>query len=885
MEKQLEKYIEKRNFKETPEPKTKKASAEGELKFVIQRHLASRLHYDFRLELDGVLKSWAVPKGPSLNPKDKRLAMMVEDHPFEYRKFEGEIPEGNYGAGIVEIWDEGTYHALETDDRKESEKVLRKQLQDGSVKVVLKGNKLRGEFALVKLKGREENSWILIKHKDQFAVSDEYDSEEHISSKSKIPKHASSRKVLKQNKTKAETTPAKKKEEFKEIEGKLSKMPHDVKPMLATLTDKAFDHKDWIFEIKWDGYRAIAEVEEGKVELYSRNLLSFNEDYPSIVKALKELGHNVILDGEVVAIDENGIPSFQLLQNRKGSTNLNINYYVYDLIYVDGHDVTDLPLIERKKILQSLLPDHPLIKYSDHVVENGTAFFKEAEKSKLEGIMAKDGKSPYRIGKRSSEWLKIKTTMRQEAVIAGFTAPRGSRKLFGALVLGVYENGEFKYIGHSGGGFNSKSLQDIYERLKPLIQKTSPFKTKVPTNMPVTWVKPELVCEIQFSEWTSDGAMRHPIFQGMREDKNPKEVVREQEIKPEEAIENNTKDKKKSTVKDSVKKSESKPKKVAGESKKQNSNIPQIIESGNKKTEVNGEIELDGIKLSLSNLRKVYWPEEGFTKKDLIEYYLEMSEYILPYLKDRPENLNRHPNGINGENFYQKNTKGKYPDWLETQPLYSESNDKDVNYLVCNNQATLTYMNNLGCIEINPWNSRLQSIENPDYIVIDLDPGENTFEEVIETAMVVKEILDKGKIEAYIKTSGATGMHIFIPMGAKYDYDQAKEFGHIIAIMAHEQLPDLTSLERSPKNRRNQIYLDYLQNRKGQTLACAYSARPKPGATVSTPLKWREVKPGLHPSQFTIKNIRKRVEKEGDLFKGIFGKGVDIANCLKNLEK
>lgn len=859
MPEQLEKYKEKRNFKKTPEPKTAKASKEGELKFVVQRHLATRLHYDFRLEVDGVLKSWAIPKGPSLNPQDKRLAMMVEDHPFEYRKFEGEIPEGNYGAGVVEIWDEGTYHALESTDRKETEKVLKKQIHEGSIKVVMKGKKLKGEFALVKLKGKEDNSWILIKHKDKFAVTDEYDSEEFISPGSKIPKHARSRKDLK-----------KKKENFKEIEGKLSKMPHKIKPMLATLTDKPFDNKDWIFEIKWDGYRAIAEVEEGKVELYSRNLLSFNDDYPSVVESLKALGHNAVLDGEVVALDEKGYPNFQLLQNRKGNANLNIQYYVYDLIYIDGHDLTSLPLIERKEILQSFLPDLPNIKYSDHVVENGEDFFKEAQKSNLEGIIAKDANSPYRIGKRSNEWLKIKTTRRQEAVIAGFTAPRGSRKLFGALVLGIYENGEFKYVGHSGGGFNSKSLQEIYERLEPLIQKISPFREKVPTNMPVTWVKPALVCEIQFSEWTSEGSMRHPIFQGLREDKAPEEVVMEKEINTEETLKPEATFKKKTKAKTETQEHKSKSKASV------------IIES-HKKDEVSGEIALDGIKLKLSNLTKIYWPDEGYTKKDLIEYYLEMSDYILPYLKDRPENLNRHPSGINGESFYQKDTKGKYPDWLQTQPLYSESNNKDINYLICNNQATLTYMNNLGCIEINPWNSRLKSIEKPDYIVIDLDPGENTFEEVIQTAQVVKEILDKGKIEAYCKTSGATGMHIFIPMGAKYDYDQSKEFAHIIAIMANEQLPELTSLERSPKNRRKQIYLDYLQNRKGQTLVCAYSARPKPGATVSTPLKWEEIKPGLHPSQFTIKNIKKRVEKEGDLFKGIFGKGVDVGKSLKNL--
>lgn len=876
----LEKYQKKRNFDETPEPKAAKSSKDGALKFVIQRHLASRLHYDFRLEMDGVLKSWAVPKGPSLNPADKRLAMMVEDHPYDYRTFEGEIPEGNYGAGIVEIWDEGTYHAIDTEDRKESEKILLKQLEEGSVKVVMDGEKLKGEFALVKLKGKEENSWILIKHKDEFAVKEEYDSEDYISPNSRIPKHTSSFKAyLKDHKDDKKSSHENTKPEL-ELKGKKASMPHDIKPMLATLADKPFDDKDWIFEIKWDGYRGVAEVDHGKVKLYSRNLLPFNDDYPTIVESLKQIKHTAILDGEIVGLDENGIPRFQLMQNMKGRKSPDIHYCVYDIIHLDGHDLTSLPLIERKEILQSILPDLPNVRFSDHVVENGKAFFEQARANKLEGIIAKEAQSPYRIGKRSTEWLKVKTSMRQEAVIAGFTEPRGARKHFGALVLGLYEGKEFKYIGHSGGGFNSESLQSIYEKLKSLVQKESPFKGKVPTNMPVTWVKPELVCEIQFGEWTDEGYMRHPIFQGLREDTKAKDVIREKESNTEEAVNEAEKNLKQESRKSDAKISESKSKTKAKPGRSPKEKSGQQEES---KIELGEKIELDGHELKLSNLDKIYWPDEKYTKGDLISYYLQMSKYILPYLKDRPENMNRHPNGINGTAFYQKDMKDSYPDWLLTKEIYSESNDKDVNYLVCQNQATLTYMNNLGCIEINPWNSRIQSLDNPDYIVIDLDPGENTFEEVIETALVVKDVLDRGKIEAYPKTSGSTGLHIFIPMGAKYDYDQGKDFAHIIAMMVNEQLPKLTSLERSPKNRTHQIYIDYLQNRKGQTLASAYSVRPKPGATVSAPLRWEEVKSGLHPSQFTIKNISQRVEKEGDLFKGVLGKGIDITKCLKNL--
>lgn len=912
-------YKEKRNFKQTPEPAGKKNAAGSELKFVIQRHAASHLHYDFRLEMEGVLKSWAVPKGPSLNPQDKRLAMMVEDHPFAYRTFAGVIPEGNYGAGIVEIWDEGTYHAIGSTDRKESEKMLLAELKKGSLKFVLHGKKLKGEFALVKIKNNnssKDNAWLLIKHKDDYATEESYTSEDYVSANSKIiKKDADSKKHAKAATKKIiaktsilEEASSKKKVQSAQTKVKQGKdpMPHEIKPMLAKLTDAAFDSEEWIFEIKWDGYRAIAEIEKGKVRLYSRNLISFNNKYKPIVETLESFGHNAVLDGEIVVLNADGTSSFQMLQQYDEKPSPNLCYCVFDILYLNGHDLRDLPLKERKKILKDILPDVPTIKYSDDIAQEGIAFFELAKKNKLEGIMAKKVDSAYRLGSRSDQWLKIKIITAQEAVICGFTEPRNSRKNFGALILGMYENGRLVYIGHTGSGFTEALLASTLKLMQPLIQEESPFDVKIKTNEKVTWIKPQLVCEVSFSEWTSDRHMRQPIFKGMRIDKKAKEIVRELPAithLSEDTMETKTNVKtkkvvrsvsaaKKSTVKtkvaaSAVKKSTAE-KSIAKKSATSKSNKSVAVKSEDEKVISNSkstDVKIGSHVLKVTNRSKVYWPEDGYTKGDLIDYYMQIADYMLPYLKDRPESLNRHPNGIDGSSFYHKDMADSLPNWIQSKEIFSESNNKDIRYMLCQNKATLVYMANLGCIEINPWNSRIQKIKNPDYIVIDLDPSDNnTFDEVIQTALVVKKILDKAGADAYCKTSGATGLHIYVPLGAKYTYEQGKNFAHIIAQLVHDTLPDLTSLVRNPKERKKQIYVDYLQNRGGQTLAAPYSVRPKPGATVSTPLEWSEVKKGLKPSQFTIKTIFKRLEKKGDLFKGVLGKGIDMERCLKKLD-
>jgi bifunctional non-homologous end joining protein LigD len=904
-------YKKKRQFENTPEPEGKKvASSSRELRFVVQKHAASRLHYDFRLEMEGVLKSWAVPKGPSLNPDDKRLAMMVEDHPFEYRSFEGTIPEGNYGAGTVIVWDEGTYEPIELveGDKSRKEKLLLEQLKAGNLKIRLNGKKLKGDYALVHTKGREENAWLLIKKKDKHATSkDVTQKDESVISGKTLEEVAGS-------KGKKEPTPAstskrtkisdlaKPPKEEKTASGKKKEVPRDtkmknllqkgkaaaydtnLKPMLASLTEEAFDSEDWIFEIKWDGYRAVAGLNNGEVELQSRNNLSFSKKYHPITDALRNWKVDAVVDGEIVAVNDDGVTDFQQLQAWQKTGKGQLMYYVFDILWLDGVSVMHLPLVERKEILKSILPPESIIKYSDHIPAAGKDFFEVALKEGLEGIMAKKGDSLYSPGVRTQQWLKIKTHRRQEVVIGGFTKGRNSRQYFGALILGVYENDDLIYIGHTGSGFNQKSLGDMYKKLQPLITDSCPFKKKPKTNMPAVWIKPELVAEVKFQEWTNENILRIPIFLGMREDKNAREVRKEQanNSNPPSAATEESSASEKQVKKPASKKTQ--PKAAAttsGRRKKVKTEISS--DSLLNDTDKEQHVTVDSQELKFTNLGKLYWKNENLTKRDTLNYYHRIAPFILPYMNDRPQSLNRHPNGVGGISFYQKDVTGKIPDWIKTFDYVSESDGENKQFLVCSNEASLLYMANWGCIEMNPWHSRISSPGNPDYCVIDLDPEKIGFEKVIETANVVKKVLDELQIDSYCKTSGATGLHIYIPLGAKYNYDQSKQLAELIVQFVHEEIPEFTSLERSPKKRQQKVYLDYLQNRSIQTLAAPYSLRPKEGATVSTPLHWEELKKGLSPANFTILNIFDRLKNEGDLFQPVLQKGIDLSKTLKRI--
>ena len=626
-----------------------------------------------------------------------------------------------------------------------------------------------------------------------------------------------------------------------------------IKPMLAKEAEQPFDDKNWLYEIKWDGYRAIAELQNKDVKLYSRNGITFENSYPIIVQELKKIKDNVVLDGEIVVLNDEGHPDFQLLQHYESNTHRPINYCVFDILSVNGYNTCELPLIKRKELLKDVIKKNEVIKYSDHIQEKGIAFFNASTHNNLEGIMAKKADSQYYIGKRTNEWLKIKNHKTQEAIITGYTDPGGSRKFFGALVLGIKDGDKLKYIGHTGSGFNQQSLKEMWDLLQPLKQTKSPFDEKVKTNMPVTWVKPKLVCEIKFTEVTRDGMLRHPIFLHLRNDKPVKEVTMA-----------NTKTVKKSEIR-KIDKGEKNIEKPASETDK--------------------TFTFGKIKVKATNVNKIYFPDDEITKGDVITYYQQIADYILPYLKGRPQSLLRMPNGINAPGFFHKDAGEDAPSFIKTKKLFSESTNKHINYIICDNKATLAYLNNLGSIEINPWHSTINTLDNPDYLIIDIDPSnENTFQQVIEAANVVKQVLDKAGAPSYCKTSGASGLHVYVPLANKYTYEQAKDFTYLICMLASEQIPGFTTLERNLQKRGHKhIYMDYLQNRRGQTIASAYSLRPKPGATVSTPLLWKEVKSGLTPQDFTIKNIMKRVKKMGDIFYPILEKGINLNKCLKNL--
>lgn len=926
-------YRKKRKFSQTPEPEGKEQASKGALRFVIQKHDASSVHYDFRLEMEGVLKSWAVPKGPSLSPKDRRLAMMVEDHPLDYRTFEGVIPEGNYGAGTVIVWDEGTYEPAGAEGLsvKRQEQLLLEGLKSGSLKIVLHGKKVNGLFTLFRLRrDKEEKSWLLVKKEDEFSGGNDITEETRSVKSGKTlsevaaaagvelnhPEEDLQKSITRAKKARpAKTTKAvaptkkaaparkaytrKKNSAVKALLGESfaqaheADMPVEVVPMLATLVDDPFDNSGWIYEIKWDGYRAIANVLNGEVALISRNLKPFTDRYKPVAEALGQLKVSAVFDGEIVAVDERGLANFQLLQNWMNTPEAHLQFYIFDVLWLDGYDVTGLPLTERKALLQKILPkDHEVLKYSDHVVGKGNEFFRAALDQGLEGMMAKRGDSPYQAGARTADWLKIKVNQRQEVIIAGFTEPRNTRQFFGALLLGAYNaEGELVYVGHTGSGFNKKSLEAIWNKLKPLEIDKCPFKKCPKSNMPATWVRPKLVCEIKFTEWTKDWIARHPIFMGLRTDKKAKEVRIEKSKNIASMVKKSAPARKAAPKKSAAKKAA--PKKAAAKKavpakapaqkkspvKTKASGLQLSLDNGVEQTIVIGQQEL-----GLTSLDKVYWPKEGTLKIDMLNHYLRMAPFILPYMLDRPQSMHRYPNGINAPGFYQKDVKGKVPGWTQKHTDFSESTNANVDYLVCKDEATLIYMANLGCIEMHPWHSRVQSVDYPDWCLIDLDPEDISFDKVIECAHVVREVLESIGAVGFPKTSGSTGLHIYIPLGAKYTYDQSRHLAELVVTMVNQELPDYTSLERNPARRKNKVYLDFLQNSETQTAAAPYSLRPKPGVPVSTPLHWDEVKKGLTPTTWHINNIGERVRSEGDLFKGVLGKGVNLQKVLQKLE-
>lgn len=878
----LEEYVRKRNFSKTPEPAPgSKEPDRTQGRFFIQRHDATRLHYDLRLEIDGTLKSWAVPKAPPMQPLAKHLAMHVEDHPLEYGPFEGNIPAGNYGAGSVMLWDKGTFDLLGTGTAAE-------QIKRGDLKFRLHGEKLKGDYALVLMKGRGKgNEWLCIKKNDEFA-DPSWDAEEHAYSvktgrtqdqiaadlppvkQAKAAKKAPAKKTAAAKKTRART--AKKKAAKSgpspdDLPGAVeAPMPTAFAPMLATAVDRPPSGSNWIYEIKWDGIRALCYVEGGHIRMVSRNGNSFDRQFPELSVVPNFLSaESAVMDGEIAVLDEKGRSSFGLIQPRIHQTDANsvahlarktpANLFVFDLLYWDGYDLRGVPLIDRKRALAAIVQASDRMTVSEHFETGGDEMLEAARQAGLEGIIAKRADSKYEP-RRSNHWLKVKVTGTEDFVICGYT--HGERDTFSSLVLGIYDAGELVYTGCVGTGFDDASLRVLRAKLEKLETKTMPFAKKPDIPRRVTWVRPELVCECKYSEWTRDGRLRAPVFLGLRVDKKPEECVRgnvsvaraaEPEQEPSPA--------------------------------KERSDQPLIPESAKELA-----VRIDGQPIKFTNVGKIYYPQDGYTKRDVINYYDAVSEYILPHLAGRPLSLKRYPNGIHQEFFFQKNTPETYPDWLRTESIPSDHRGSSIRFVVARDRATLLYLTQLGCIDQNPWMSRVGSLDFPDYILVDLDPQECSFEKIIEATRLVKGVLDDIGLKGYPKTTGGDGMHVFIPVEPRYTYEQVRSFAEIIATIVINRDPELFTTPRAvAKRRKGRVYFDYLQIGYGKTIAGPYVLRAYDGAPVATPLSWDEVKTGLTPKQFHLGNSVARFRELGDLFEPVLKQKQKLEPALQQMKR
>lgn len=836
----LKEYARKRDFKKTPEPPPAQPSHQHSTHggfFCVQRHDASHLHYDFRLEIGGVLVSWAVPKGPSLDPKRKALAMKVEDHPLSYGTFEGNIPKGEYGGGSVMLWDKGTYDVL---DNMEPEK----QLERGDFKFALHGSKLNGAFAIVHMKNRGKgNEWLLIKKQDEFVVPD-YNIDDYAWS-------VSTRRT--QDEIASNVEPVR----IADLPGaKKASMPSAIEPMLATAVTRPPEGGYWLYEIKWDGVRALCRIHKGKLEIHSRRGNRCERQYPEIA-SLPELvnAKDVWLDGEICAIDADGRTRFNMIQQRIGANptavprlmeTIPVTLFLFDVLYVDGYDLCGVTLDQRRKLLETIVTPGDHVRISQAFEVDGDQMFEAARKMGLEGLIAKDRRSIYQTG-RGRRWLKIKVLSEEEFVIAGFT--KGERDYFGALVLGTYQEGELRHTGQVGTGFDQKMMKAIYDRLHPLVRKTSPFPAR-PRIKDVTWVEPDLVCQIRFLEKTPDGMLRAPVFVGFREDKPAQDVHPEQPQEPEEL------------------------------------EPPPPPETSS--LDLSGReaiADLDGHRLKFSNLDKILFPKDGWKKRDLLAFYDRVSPFLLPHLKDRPLSLKRYPNGINEEFFFQKNAGNQFPDWFHLFPITEHHPPKVNHYALADSHAALLYLTNLGCIDQNPWMSRVESLDNPDWILLDLDPVDAPFDLLVDAALLVREALTELGLKGYPKTTGGDGMHVYVPVDPIYTYDQVRTFAELISHLTLARDPNLFTTPRSVnKRQKGRVYFDYLQIGIGKTIAAPYVVRAYDGAPVATPLDWKEVKRGLKPTDFHIDNAPERFERLGDLFAPVLKGGQRLEAALERLQ-
>ncbi len=890
---ELREYGKKRNLTHTGEPQPKQVHREGSLTFVVQEHHARRLHYDFRLEFDGVLKSWAVPKGPSLDPAAKHLAVMVEDHPLDYASFEGVIPEGEYGAGKVIIWDNGTYSPDEGgkllfNDRAAAEAQIRSGLEKGKLSFFLRGHKLKGSWTLVRIQKRPKD-WLLMKHRDEYANPGGDVLKED---KSVVSGHAVEDVEPGQPDPPSFSSTLK----LGEIPGALAApFPSSVTPMLAQLTRKPFSSPDWIFEPKLDGYRIITYVQLGQADLISRNGIKVTEQYALLVPDLvQQPVSETIMDGEIIAMDKNGTQCFQCLQEYLTSRRLAeagqstlppLVYYIFDILYLDGYDLRGAALLERKRLLHRVLRPTNQVRLVDYFEDDGKTVYKAAVDSGLEGVIAKKKTSTYRPG-RSGDWLKVKAMKSDDFVIGGYSAAKGGRlQTFSSLLLGYFDGeGKLRFAGHVGTGFDEQTLVDLKRRLDMIRTDKCPFAEVPPLNAPTTWVRPELVAEVKYSERTKDGRLRIPVFLRLREDKVPAEVhMIESVAEP-------------TTFSD-----DPDPPSVDG-----------ILEQLQDTKEIFA-IDVEGNKIKVSNLDKVLWPETTrhppLTKRHLLTYLTRVAPYFLPHLKDRPLTLSRYPDGIHGEHFFQKHWRQPIPDFVTRVNIREEGDIGE--YLVCDNLSTLLWLGQTANLELHTWFSRTNTkpempqkpdntdylLDYPDFMVFDLDPyvysgtespgdepelNRSGFASVFEVALWFKEVLDELTLSSFVKTSGKTGLHVYVPIKRDLNYKAVRSAAETIGRYLLQRHEKEITMEWAVEKRRGKVFIDYGQNVRGKTLASVYSPRPDPEAAVSTPLHWEELGK-VYPSQFSILTLPDRLKKIGDLWADILDAKHDLKKILDEM--
>ncbi|MEO9319610.1 MAG: non-homologous end-joining DNA ligase [Nitrososphaera sp.] len=905
----LREYKEKRDFTNTPEPSGDRnlfREKSAPLRFVIQKHSASRLHYDFRLETaDGALMSWAVPKGLSLDPKDKRLAVETEDHPLSYINFEGTIPEGNYGAGTVIVWDTGQYEPLGDE--------IRKQQATGRVRFILHGQRFKGEYSMIRMKRSADgakNQWLIVKTADKFAHTNDSDAGSLTGSINTRDSAGRDKSHQRQN----AGTRSKGRHSGKPG----SRIPSSVRPMLATAIDQPFDSKDWVFEVKWDGVRAVLfyDKDAGVVRLQSRNQREITSRYPELIREVDSSIHcdsSAVLDGEIVVLNDRGVPDFQSHQSRMNldserdierySRQLPATYFVFDILYLDGRSLQKLGFVQRRKILSKVVQHksngHSLIRISDYIEGDGRQLFRNAVEEGLEGLVAKRKQSTYEQGARSSAWLKIKGVLTQDCVVIGYTKGEGNREgLFGSLILAAFDSklNRFRFVGHSGSGFGTQQLRQALNVMSALRVEACPIGDVPHVNRQAVWLKPRLIAEIKFSGWTREGIMRAPIFLRFRDDKQPRDCTLDSPADLEKVLQD------------------------AAESK---DDAREISIDSRPANAAQGRAAP-----YLTNLNKVFFPQApgagnpaGLRKKDLIDYYQSVATHILPHLRDRPLSLKRYPDGINGKSFFHKNWNQSRPEFVDSMTVYSDSRGDVINYILCNNVDTLLWLANLGCIEMHPWYSHVSDrsacashaaakregaaddgmldeskcgLASPDFIVFDLDPyiysgkeragqepeyNKKAYMATVDVALDLKELLDSLHIVSYVKTSGKTGLHIFIPVVRSYTFEQTRRFAEVIGRMLLANGTRGMTMQWNVSERKEKVFFDYNQNARGKTVASVLSVRPTADATVSMPLAWNRLEERL-PTDYTILTAPDYLKNYGDPWRDIFDHRQDLYGLL-----